>query len=644
MKVFARTFQNHLITGRTRLLQQRRFVVNCLLAATLSFNSLIIASVPAQAAVGSDPRLGQLEVKFFKHTYPKDEEAARLERLEKMIFGEVKSGASESRLKALADTVPNLGQVAAEDADSQSSSASTADASESGGASSASAAPVRAAGKRNKVKNADSDLDLTEERSKSRPGGQVLSGESKYPAITSLEQHIFNRDYAAEPVGDRLNRLETKVFGKPSKFTDLSERVDALKEKSRVDVARQPPPGTDWIDDDDDDINFPAPRSSVARSPQRSEPVPRTDGDDGRSFSGRDLRKDMQSAFGTRSSGGGYGMGSFGSSGGAASGAYGMGSGASTSSASASMPATAPRRRAQSQSDSDRSSGSAGSGSDRFDDAAPAVGAIGLSSKVTALENAVLGKSYAKDPLIERVGRLEETVFPSKSDTAASLSLPERVAKLVEKVPIAAAPPKTARANRARRDDFDMDDVDMGSASSLGGLGSMSSMGAGSGGMTMSSTQTRSGGLGKIINSIGSMLGGGYGGYAASYGMPGGGLVRDPSTGYMVDSMSGNLINPSTGQVVGRAAGYPSSVYTNGISTGYSSGYGTGLGGYGYGGVPIGGMPIGGLPMGMPMGVPAMGGYNSFNNGFSPYGFPGGGYGMGGSGIRFGGGNFGVRF
>ncbi len=610
-------------------------------------NSISFCS-PAIAAVGSDVRLSQLEVKFFKHTYPKDEEAVRLERLEKMIFGEARTGAAEQRLKNLADTVPNLGAVAAEDSDKNDAAVSK---------------PAT-----RPVSNGDSDLDLSEERSQgNKPGGQVLSGESKYPAVTALEQSIFKRDYASDPVADRLNRLETKVFGKPSKFTDLSERVDALKDKTRVDVAKQAPPGTDWLDDEDDDINFPAPKQATRQ------PVARSDGEDGRSFSGRDLRKDMQNAFGSRASGsasGGYGMGgtagrSSGSS--SASGGYGMGSIGSPRSAGRALdeedddlPPVAPRRMASAGSTARSQSGatavpSRAAASDRFasdsGDSPASVpgGAIGLSSKVTALENAVLGKTFASDPLIERVGRLEETVFPNKADSAASLSLPERVAKLVEKVPIASAPAKTARANRSRRDDFD-DDLDMGT--SMSSLGSMGSMGSA---MTSQSQVRGSGGLGKIINSIGNMLGSGYGSYGAyggyptsygtSYGVPGSAaMVRDPSTGYLIDSMSGNLINPTTGQVVGRSAGYPAGAYGTGTygNSAYG-GYGTGLGG-----LPAGagfGYPAGmGMGLGVPVGVP-MGGYSSFNNGFSPYGYPaGGGFGMGGSGIRFGGSGFGVRF
>ncbi|CAN5260078.1 hypothetical protein BH11CYA1_BH11CYA1_01890 [soil metagenome] len=612
------------------------------LAIALSLPLGLSFANPSLASVSADVRLDQLEVKFFKHTFPKDEEAVRLERLEKMIFGEARTGVSETRLKNLADTVPNLGAATAEDA---------ADKSESSSSGKPTTRPVN---------NSDSDLDLSEERSKSnKPGAQVLSGESKYPAVTALEQSIFKRDYASDPVAARLNRLETKVFGQPSKFTDLSERVDALKDKTRVDVAKQAPPGTDWLDDEDDDINFPAPKKTA------SQPVGRSDGEDGRSGSGRDLRKDMQAAFGNRSAAasGGYGMGggaASNSSSNSASGGYGMGSIGSSRSAGRALdneedddlPPVAPRRTASSGSSARGSYGSSSGASsasrasagsargDRFaadsdSDSAPASvpgGAIGLSSKVTALENAVLGKTFASDPLIDRVGHLEETVFPNKSDTAASLSLPERVAKLVEKVPIASASTKTAKANRSRRDpDFD-DDLDMGS-----GMNSLTSMG---GGMT-SQTQTRnSGGLGKIINSIGNMLGGGYGsygGYTSGYGMPAtGAMVRDPSTGFLVDSMSGNLINPSTGQVVGRSAGYPAGAYG-----GYGSGFGGLQTGYSGFGMPAGvGIPTG---FGMPMGA-SMGGYNSFNNGFSPYGYPSGGYGLNNSGIRFGGSNFGVRF
>src|SRR5207253_3913065 len=49
----------------------------------------------------------------------------------------------------------------------------------------------------------------------------------------------------------RLERLETKAFGKPSSSDDLSERVDRLKTRTGVDLAATPPPGSDWADDEE---------------------------------------------------------------------------------------------------------------------------------------------------------------------------------------------------------------------------------------------------------------------------------------------------------------------------------------------------------------------------------------------------------
>lgn len=269
---------------------------------------------------------------------------------------------------------------------------------------------------------------------------------------------------------------------------------------------------------------------------------------------------------------------------------------------------------------------------------------LGLSSQVSALENAVLGKTY-KDPLISRVAPLEDAVFQGKADANSTLSLPERVAKLTQKVPIAKAPPKTASTRRSRSDDDFGDDDDMGMSmgSGMGGFGGMSNS-MSSGGMSQTTQSRGTGGLGKIINSIGNMLGGG-GVYAGSYGM-GGGMVRDPSTGFLVDTTTGNLINPSTGMVVGRSAGYPAGGYgmsgINGI--GGISGIGTvnplntPLG---YNGLPYNGGGFGYAPT-YPSTVNPLGGFNSFNNGFSPYGY---GYpGMMRPGVNFGTGGFGIRF
>jgi hypothetical protein len=52
---------------------------------------------------------------------------------------------------------------------------------------------------------------------------------SPYPHITRLENAILGQTYESDLPGDRLNRLETKAFGAPSKEADLATRTDALE-------------------------------------------------------------------------------------------------------------------------------------------------------------------------------------------------------------------------------------------------------------------------------------------------------------------------------------------------------------------------------------------------------------------------------
>src|SRR5262249_55194263 len=146
---------------------------------------------------------------------------------------------------------------------------------------------------------------------------------TSYPAVSAIEKKLFSREFAQEPVKQRLARLETKVFGKPSTSDDLLERVDRLKQTTGIDVTRQAPPQSDWAEDDDDTSPV------VQQAPLAPMRSMGGDGEDGKSFSGRDIRQDMQKAFGMPSSrgnwtgGGAYGMGSGGMGGGIGGGAAG---------------------------------------------------------------------------------------------------------------------------------------------------------------------------------------------------------------------------------------------------------------------------------------------------------------------------------
>ncbi len=452
-------------------------------------------ALPA-AASADDKTISRLETKLFQHDYPREAVEARLDRLEKMVFGEAKGGAVQERIHNLLSAVPVSGsdQPARQPA---------------GGAGGSGDAMARAGGA-----GADEDAG---------------ADGSKYPAVTAIESRLYGRDFAAEPIGKRLDRLETKVFGHPSGVDDLSERVDRLKQRTGIDIAKQAPPGSDWSDDDDD-VAMSQPNAGA--------------GGEGRSVGGRDLRKDFgvpQAAAGATDRWAGTGT-------------YGMGN--------APPPV-----------------GGVG-GTDADDDEAPPYTVsqspprsqpLGLNQQVSALEQEIFGRTYPRESLPARLSRLEGTVFPQQKPSADK-PLPDRVNRLISVVPLSGGgQPARAIAQhppRAGKGDPDFGDLD--------DLGAMPQPG-----------QPRAtSGLGKIINSISGFL---TGGYPAAPGT----MTTDPQTGLWVDSRTGNLIDPITGAVVGQRM--------------VSPGLGSGM----------------------------MGGFGTFNNGFSPYGaMP---YGTGyGTGMRFG--------
>ncbi|PWU02297.1 MAG: hypothetical protein C5B53_01840 [Candidatus Melainabacteria bacterium] len=489
----------------------------------------------------SAKNMGKLESKLFQHNYAKDEPQVRLERLEKLVFGAPKTGSVSERLNALVQAVPNL-------------EGDTSQANQAGKTATTGNAPATGDHKGNRSGN-ESKRDLA-------------SGESSdYPAVTAMERKSLGKDFIGDPLDQRLGRLETKIFGRPSTSTDLSERVDRLKQRIGLDIARVAPPGSDWADDDEEDsMSMPVPAGNdyVAK-----------EGEDGKSFSGRDLRSDMRKAFGGMSGSrsysgptGAYGMGGYGSSSSGGSGAYGFGGGGRSgmsglgSSSSVGLlngddqdniPAAPSRPKKQLADNS-------------------ALANMDLPSQVAALEKGIFGKTHAGDPLLQRLNRLEGAVFPEQKP-ATDKPLPDRVKRLMAVVPVS----EKQLNKKSKHSDSDLDDSDMA--------------------ILQGSNGQAQHGLGKIVNSLSSFFGGGA---VGGYPMQSGTYITDPQTGMLVDQYSGTMIDPNTGAVMGgtRTSPYPM----------YGGMYGSGLGNYG--------------------------GYNSFNNGFSPFGNPYG-YGMG-SGLRFG--------
>src|SRR5438105_217849 len=103
------------ILTRTFKISRVASVVGCaslLLAASLSLGVCVGS---AWSADSTDASLSTLEMKFFQHDYPKDTIDARLGRIEKMVFGESKTGSDQERLSNLMGSVPNPAPMADED-------------------------------------------------------------------------------------------------------------------------------------------------------------------------------------------------------------------------------------------------------------------------------------------------------------------------------------------------------------------------------------------------------------------------------------------------------------------------------------------------------------------------------------------------
>lgn len=477
--------------------------------------------------------LSKLEEKFFQHDYPKDEKSARIERLEKFVFGEAKTGSDDERLNGLLALVPNLNEKPG----SGTGDSPTAASPPSSTSSFRDDRPVSSGRPSQPVEQSGRN------DAESEPKPENIANRSSYPAITAIEKKLLGRDYVGESVDKRLERLEVKAFGKKSGSDDPQERMDKLKAYTGVDVAKAAPAGSDWADEDE----------TADLSPQQPDLQPFTGIGGGGSPYGRDLRRDMQNSVGrSPRNSSGY-QDSY-----AGTGTFGAGAGivprASTSSpgrlATGEMPPTAPDlMRGGSQ--------------------ASAPSALGMNQQLALLEKEVFRKAYSNETIPARLNRLEATVFPQEK-AAQDKSLPERVNRLIAAVPISQTPAAPARPKVRRGDpDFpDMDDIDM-----MGGIPTAPPRGQG--------------GLSKIMNGLGNMLGGG-GSYVGGYPVQPGTLVTDPGTGMLFDQYTGTLIDPMTGAVVGRRAsvapGYGGGGYS-GFNSGFApaSPYGMGGSGMGFG-------------------------------------------------------------
>ncbi|MBL0184356.1 MAG: hypothetical protein IPP97_01330 [Candidatus Obscuribacter sp.] len=163
-------------------------------------------ALPAHGQSAADNNtLDKLEQHFFEHNYPKDSTEDRLGRLEKMVFGEAKTGPVQSRITDLQSVVAaNQDAIPAGDTVAASSPSTTSNTSTSSQAQKQTQAPA--------------------------PVSTVAAADSAdYPRVDMLEEVILGQEFKQLSIQKRITQLEVKVFGRAGTSDDLSARTDALE-------------------------------------------------------------------------------------------------------------------------------------------------------------------------------------------------------------------------------------------------------------------------------------------------------------------------------------------------------------------------------------------------------------------------------
>jgi hypothetical protein len=255
---------------------------------------LFLFSTNAEAAsdlsADSQHELLQLESTYFGHSFSMDSYDARIERLEKLVFGEAStSGAPQQRMEKL--VAATAGSSSGRGTSSQSSqnsqkptttSAMPAASNSSNGSSESyphiaalekeilgqtfPSAPLPERLKKMEVKafgGASNNPDLSERTDEldyyvehklhkepftANPSAQTATSSvntddvnpDEYPHVTTLEKEILSQTYVDDPLPERLSRMEAKAFGSPSKSTDLSQRTDVLEKYAEKKLHKKP--------------------------------------------------------------------------------------------------------------------------------------------------------------------------------------------------------------------------------------------------------------------------------------------------------------------------------------------------------------------------------------------------------------------
>lgn len=177
-----------------------KYCLPALSVLILSASTCFAADSPSQG----QGLIEKLENQFFEHTYPSDNDEKRVERLEKLIFGESKSGDLQKRIQTLSASLPK-----------------NTDASQ---------LTDQGSGVNQSPQIASSNQKNTSQ-TQSQPQDQGQDNDdpsTDYPRVDAAEHLLLGKTFQNEPLSRRLDQLEVKAFGKPTGNPDLSDRVDRL--------------------------------------------------------------------------------------------------------------------------------------------------------------------------------------------------------------------------------------------------------------------------------------------------------------------------------------------------------------------------------------------------------------------------------
>ena len=396
------------------------------LTITLIFSLGLI--LPTNATNVND-ELSTMEMYYFHHCYRKNPTIERVDRLEKMVFG------STDDTDGIDKRIQNLNGVFAATQSSPSNNTPTnsvpspdtysnqEDKSPNNLQKESPSQGRLPANNLNQINQSNHYLPATPQETAQHNNFNKSNALPKndYPIVSTMEMKVFNQTYQDEPIKERLDRLELKLYGTKSTLPDLSERVDNLMStmdlnKPKSKVAKK---HSDWMSEDELEAqNASLGNNAVDQAYSQQANM-------GMGGSNMGMGSSNMGMGGSNMGMGGSNMGMGGSN---------MGMGGSNMSMGGSNMGMGGSNFNSNFLNSDNFFGSDKPKNPKklakYD-----MQKYGINQCVTRLEQEILGKTNQNQPLETRVAKLENIIFPDGKNPKKT-NVGKRVEKLLAVVPI----------------------------------------------------------------------------------------------------------------------------------------------------------------------------------------------------------------